>query len=121
MAEKDPIIEAEAQMDYELALNAVAEHAKSEGYQIAGGEKNLNAPYSLVFQNASGYTAVKVTTTRAPEQPTYTTDHVRILRSFATQNNIGNCAMAPVSLISAGAGPDGREGFYVKYNGLELI
>lgn len=110
-----------AQLDYMTALNAVAGHAKSSGYEIAGGDKNSHAPYSLVLQDAQGYIAVKVTAVRAPQQPGYSPSDVEQLKQFAAQNGIRICAMAPVGLMPAGVNEQGQEGFYVKYEGLVNI
>jgi hypothetical protein len=107
-----------AQLDYMTALNAVAGHAKQSGYEIAGGDQNVNAPYSLVLQDRKGYIAVKVTAVRAPQQPSYSAADVEPLRQFAAKHGMKACAVAPVSLMSAGLNEQGQEGFYVKYEGL---
>jgi|GEM_PF-6467439 hypothetical protein len=118
---QEPSPQELAQLDYELALNAVAGVSKKQGYEIAGGEKNKDASYSLVLQNADGYTAVKITTIRAPEQPAYTPTEVDDLRRFAARNGIPRCAMAPVGLWPAELDEDGRQGFYVNYKGLVQV
>ncbi len=110
-----------AQMDYEVALNAVAGHVQQEGYEIAGGEKNMDAPYSLVLRNTKGLTAVKITANRAPAQPTYSKTQAEELRNFAAQNGIDTCAMAPVGLMPADRDQNGNQGFYVKFEGLVVI
>jgi hypothetical protein len=110
-----------AQLDHETALNAVAGHAKGNGYEIAGGDKNINAPYSLVLQNAHGYVAVKVTAVRAPNQPGYSPSDVAQLKQFAAQHGIRVCAIAPVGLMPAGMNEQGQEGFYIKYDGLVTV
>ena len=81
----------------------------------------MDNSYSLVLQRMGKRMAVKVTTTRAPENPFYSPAQVAQLKDFAMRNEIEQCAVAPVGLMSAGISPDGEEGFYIKFNELVTV
>ncbi len=104
--------------DYNLALQTVADIMRRDGFEILGGSNVPDDPYSLVLRGMGKLVAVKVTVTRAPENPSYSPAHLDELKAFAAQNGISRVAMAPVGLMPAGMSPEGEEGFYVKFDGL---
>jgi hypothetical protein len=106
------------QLDHEVALQAVVHVMKGRGFSIAGGDRRKESPYSMVLQDEEGILAIRVTATRAPDEPGYHPAQFKELQRFAFQNKIRRIAMAPVGLWPAEPAEDGRLGFYPLFKDL---
>jgi hypothetical protein len=106
------------QMDYETAVDVVASGLVDQGYQIISIDHNRSAFCSLIAKSPTGSVGIKVTTTRAPDEPRYGKDDVRALRAYCSKKT-NRFAIAPVGLIpGTKRSPDGHQEFYIKFNDL---
>ena len=104
------------QLDYETAVNIVEQSLDQQGFRITNAERNYEGDFSLLADGRTGKIAVKVTTRRAPLEPTFTKDEVERLKRLPHAQRF---FMAPVGLMPvAERSPDGHVGFYSKYEGL---
>jgi hypothetical protein len=101
---------------YETAVNIVGQALHQQGFRIIHADRDYEADLSLLAESKFGTIAIKVTTRRAPVEPTFTKDEAARLKRLPRAQRY---FMAPVGLMPvAERSPDGHLGFHAKYEGL---
>ena len=107
------------QLDYETAVNIVGQALHEQGCRIIHADRDYETDLSLLAESKIGTIAIKVTTRRAPMEPTFTKDEAARLKRLPRAQRY---FMAPVGLMPvAERSADGHLGFHAKYEGLVEI
>lgn len=119
--ERTPEIRSARQKDHELGINVVGNSITSEGGEVLQVNYKPELVPQMVAEIEGEATLIVVKTVQAPERATLASPIRKELLSMA-ENRGMKAAFAPVELLSSGQRNDeGEVGFFVKYEGLEML
>ncbi|NCC52518.1 MAG: hypothetical protein EOM20_15050 [Spartobacteria bacterium] len=121
MEREHKLPESVRQLDYEMAVNFVTADLQDHGYITQRVNRDRISSPSLIAQSRSGALAVRIVVARAPNEANFSASSITELKA-GSPTDVTEFAFACVVLLPAAPRlEDGRQVFYMKYEGIKRV